>query len=76
MSASSMKSKVEAAYFARTGLAMQDGVWDVLIDLCTGIIGEITANAKVVTGIAVSIPSTNTPGSPSTGATSAQGTIV
>ena len=43
-------------------------------DIAGEIIGEITANAKVAAGIGVSV-ATSAPGTPSTGATTAPGTI-
>jgi len=49
MDKDSMKTKVKAAYNARTGLTMSEGDFNVLIDLCQGIIEEIIANS-VVTG--------------------------
>ena len=42
-----MKDKIKAAYNARTGLNMTEGDFNVLIDLCQGIIEEIIANAVV-----------------------------
>lgn len=68
MTAASMVNKVKAAYQARTGQTMQEGTFNVLLDLCTGIIEEIQQNAKVQPGISV----TTTTGS---GATTAEGTI-
>jgi hypothetical protein len=72
----SMKSKIMAAYTARTGMSMTDGAFDVLIDVCTGIVQEIVMNGTVVTGIPVTIPSTSAPGAPSVGATTAPGSIL
>jgi hypothetical protein len=72
MTAAGMKAKVEAAYLARTGQAMEAGLFNVLIDLCTGIVLEIQQNAKVTAGIPVS-----TTGGPTaqTGSTTAEGVI-
>lgn len=42
-----MKDKVKAAYNTRTGNTMSEGDFNVLIDLCQGIIEEIIANAIV-----------------------------
>ncbi len=75
MTASGCKEKIRAAYQARTGKTLDDGSNNVLIDICKGIIDEIQANAKVQVGISVNIPSTSSPGSPSTGVTNSQGTI-
>ncbi len=47
MTAAGMKQKVKDAYFARTGEQMSEGTFNALIDLCTGIIEEIQANATV-----------------------------
>lgn len=47
MTAAGMKAKVEAAYTARTGKTMTDGDFQVLLDLCQGIIDELVANADV-----------------------------
>jgi len=47
MTAAGMKAKIKAAYEARTGQQMQEGTFNALIDLCTGIIEEIQANAEV-----------------------------
>lgn len=49
MDKTGMKAKVKAAYASRTELAMSEGDFNVLIDLCQGIIEEIIANS-VVTG--------------------------
>lgn len=46
ISATSMKSKIEAAYTARTGKTMDETV-SVLIDICTGIVQEFQQNAVV-----------------------------
>jgi glycerol-3-phosphate dehydrogenase len=47
MTAASMKAKIIAAYHARTGLTMADDAVNDIIDLCTGIVQEIQANAVV-----------------------------
>lgn len=73
MSASSMKSKVEAAYLARTGQTMAPGAWDALIDLCTGIIQEITANSVVTVNSGISVATTGS-ATAQTGSTTATGT--
>lgn len=71
MSASSMKSKIEAAMTA-AGITIGEGPANQLLALCTGIIAEITANAVVAPGIAVT-----TSGGPTnqSGATVAPGTV-
>jgi hypothetical protein len=69
MSASSMKSKIEAAMVA-AGLTPQEGAANQLLALCTGIIAEIQANAKVQTAIPVQV----SPGT-GTGATTATASI-
>ena len=52
MDKNAMKAKVKAAYLTRTGLTMSEGDFNVLIDLCQGIIEELIANAVVeVTGV-------------------------
>lgn len=75
MTASGCKEKIRSAYQSRTGKTLDDGSNNVLIDICKGIIDEIQANAKVQVGISVNIPSTSSPGTPSTGSTNSQGTI-
>ena len=47
MDKQAMKDKIKAAYATRTGNAMSEGDFNVLIDLCQGIIEEIIANAEV-----------------------------
>lgn len=71
MSPSSMKSKIEAA-MAALGIPAQEGDFNQLLALCTGIIQEITQNGLVNPGIAVA-----TSGGPSSqaGATTAPGVI-
>lgn len=54
MDKDSCVTKIKAAYTARTGQAMTDGAFNVVVDICKGIIDEIVANAKVQTGIPVS----------------------
>lgn len=49
MTKEAMKAKIKAAYNTRTGLTMSEGDFQVLIDICQGIIEEIIANS-VVTG--------------------------
>ena len=49
MDKTAMKNKIKAAYQTRTGLTMSEGDFQVLIDICQGIIEEIIANS-VVTG--------------------------
>ncbi len=49
MDKAALKTKIKAAYNSRTGLTMSEGDFNVLIDLCQGIIEEIIANS-VVTG--------------------------
>ncbi len=49
MDKAAMKDKIKAAYTTRTGLSMSEGDFNVLIDICQGIIEEIIANS-VVTG--------------------------
>jgi hypothetical protein len=44
-------------------------------DMAKAIVDEITKNGEVNTGITVNIPSTSSPGSPSSGATTSKGTI-
>lgn len=72
MSAAACKAKIRAAHLARTGQVLDDSANNNLLDLCQGIIDEITADAKVQTGIPVS-----TTGGPTaqTGSTTALGTI-
>ena len=67
MTPASMKSKIEAA-MAALGIPAQEGDFNQLLALCTGIINEITQNGQVLPGIAVS---TNT----GSGATVAPGQI-
>jgi len=47
MAKQSMKDKIKAAYNTRTGLNMTEGDFNVIIDVCQGIIEEIIANAVV-----------------------------
>ncbi len=47
MSDSAMKSKIKAAYNLRTSNNMAEGDFNVLIDVCAGIIQEIIAGAEV-----------------------------
>lgn len=47
MDANNMVQKVKDAYEARTGETMTDGTFNVLVDLCQGIIDEITENASI-----------------------------
>lgn len=47
MDKDAMKAKIKAAYNARTGLTMSEGDFNVIVDLCQGIIEEIIANAEV-----------------------------
>lgn len=75
MTAASMKAKIKAAYQARTGLQLQEGAWNALIDVCTGIVEEIQQNAIVNQGISVTIPVTASPGATSSGSTNGTGTI-
>ncbi len=42
-----MKAKIKAKYFDRTGKAMTEGDFNVIIDVCGGIIEEIIAGAEV-----------------------------
>lgn len=72
MSADSCKTKIKAAYHARTGEEMAEGQFNAIVDLCQGIIDEIKANAQVQPGIPVSTTGTATSQS---GATTAPGTI-
>lgn len=54
MDKQAMKDKIKAAYNTRTGKTMSEGDFNVLIDLCQGIIEEIIAGAVVnvtVTGV-------------------------
>ena len=69
MSASSMKSKIEAAIAASTGKPVEASAANQIMALCTGIIQEIQTNAQVAPGIAVSTPA-------GSGATSAPGQIL
>ncbi|MFV8250252.1 hypothetical protein [Bdellovibrio bacteriovorus] len=75
LSAASCKSKIRAAHLARTGQALNDSSNNVIIDICQGIVDEIQANAKVQMGIVITIPSTASPGNPSTGTTTSLGVI-
>jgi tRNA A37 threonylcarbamoyladenosine dehydratase len=73
MSAASCKTKVKAAYTARTGQTMNEGTFNVLLDLCQGIIDEIKANAELTAAeAAAGIPVSTSTGS---GATTAPGTV-
>lgn len=47
MDKQAMKDKIKAAYNTRTSNTMSEGDFNVLIDLCQGIIEEIIANAVV-----------------------------
>ena len=49
-----MKDKIKAAYNTRTGLTLSEGDFNVLIDLCQGIIEEIIANSEVTGTVTVS----------------------
>jgi hypothetical protein len=71
MTASSMKSKIEAQ-LASIGVTVSNDQYNYLIALCRGIIEEIQENAQVKTGIPVS-----TTGGPTaqTGATTSPGSI-
>ena len=42
-----MKAKIKTAYNTRTGKTMAEGDFNVLVDLCTGIILEIIEGAEV-----------------------------
>ena len=53
MDKEAMKTKIKAAYAARTGKTMAEGDFNALVDLCQGIIEEIIASA-VVTGTVTS----------------------
>jgi len=53
MTASSMKSKIEAAIAASTGKPVDSSAANQIMALCTGIIQEIQANAQVLPGQAV-----------------------
>jgi len=55
MTDAGMKAKIKAAYNSRTGLTMTEGDFQVIIDLCKGIIEEIITNS-LVTGT-VTVPS-------------------
>jgi len=69
-----MKSKIESA-IGSSGQPVSEGMFNVLLGLCQGIIEEIQQNAQVSPGIAVSIPSTSAPGNPSAGTTTSPGII-
>lgn len=47
MDKDAMKTKIKAAYNARTGETMSEGDFNALIDVCQGIIEEIIASAVV-----------------------------
>ena len=74
MSASSMKSKIESA-IGTSGPQVSEGIFNVLLGLCQGIIEEIQQNAQVNPGIVINVPSTSAPGNPSIGASTSPGTI-
>lgn len=68
LSAASCKSKINAAYTARTGKTMVDGDFNVLIDICQGIIDELRANGDVKPNtLAVTPSNMNLGGSPISG---------
>lgn len=71
MSASSMKAKIEAAMVS-AGITPDEGAENQLLALCTGIINEIVANAKVTAGIPVLTTGSATT---QTGATTSVGAI-
>jgi len=53
MDKTAMKNKIKAAYLARTTNVMSEGEFQVLIDICQGIIEEIIASAVVNTTVTV-----------------------
>lgn len=77
MSASSCKSKIMADYASRTGQTMTDGTFNTLVDICQGIIDEITADAELTVAIcAAGIPvSTTGTATAQTGSTTAAGVV-
>lgn len=55
MDKDAMKTKIKAAYFARTSDAMNEGDFNALIDICQGIIEELIAGAVVTTTVSVNV---------------------
>ena len=53
MNKDAMKTKVKAAYNARTSKFMTEGEFNAIIDLCQGIIEEIIAEAVVEVTVTV-----------------------
>ena len=53
MNKAAMKTKIAAAYNARTGKTMTEGDFNALIDLCQGIIEEMLASAEITVSVTV-----------------------